>query len=115
MKLIKDQIWAYAIMRFADVGKERNHSILLEDTLTICPDSDKKIIDDDLFWQMLQTDRGSHRFLERHLIYSLEQLMDDYNEWYEENAFVDHYQYGDDRLIYPLEWAEEDEDDYEGD
>lgn len=90
-------------MRFADIGRDHNLGVLLENALTICPVSGKMIVDDELFWRMLQANEDSHQFFAQNHIHSLDQLMDDYNEWYEENAFTDHYRYGDDRLLYPYE------------
>jgi len=103
MKLIENKTWAYAVMRFADIGEEHNFNALLEDTITVCPDSGGKIVDDEMFWKMLRENVDSQRFLKQNHIYSLEQLMEDYNEWYAENAFIDHYQYGDEKIIYRCE------------
>ena len=87
-------------MRFADVERDCNHSFLLEKALTVCQESGKRIVDDELFWEMLLQNENSRQFLKKFYINTLEQLIEDYNEWYKENAFIDHYHYGDERIIY---------------
>jgi len=103
MKLLENTVWAYAVMRFADIGKDCNPGSLLRSTFAVCPDSGKAAVDDELFWDMLRRNQCSRRFLERYHIHSLEQLMEDYNEWYAENAYIDHYRHGDERIIYCCE------------
>ena len=87
-------------MRFADVNRDCNHVFLLKKALIVCQEDGKRIVDDELFWEMLQQNENSRRFLKKLYINTLEQLTEDYNEWYKENAFIDHYRYGDERIIY---------------
>ena len=101
--LIKNKAWAIAILKFANVKlSNRELHILLEDAVIDCPYCDKKrIIDDELFWKTLMKNDDSSDFLDRNHVYSLDQLVEDYTEWYEvENACISHYERGDDRVIY---------------